>query len=174
MNEIIKKNGISFGIILGVFSILVTTLIYVIDLKLFMNTWVGIISLVIYVILGVVLVSKTKKQLGNLISFKDAFTVFFIAAVIGSTLSVLFNIVLFNYVDPAAKETIRELTMDYSIATMEKFGAKPDDAMIEKLQNTDNYAPGSQLMGLVFSFIFFFKSSNFTQKEVYFSSPCFR
>ncbi len=46
MNEIIKKNGITYGVISGLVSILITTLIYTIDLKLFISMWVGLVSIV--------------------------------------------------------------------------------------------------------------------------------
>jgi len=156
MNEIIKKNGITYGIILGVFSILVTTIIYAVDLSLFTNMWVGIFSLVIMTVIGVVLVSKTKKELKNLITFKEAFTVFFIAGIIGSTISVLFNIVLFNVIDPEVKETIQRLSIESTVQMLEKFGT-PSSAInetIEKMQDTDNFSPSSLLMGLVFAFLF--------------------
>ena len=56
MNEIIKKNGLTFGAILGLFSVAFTTLIYVVDIKLFMSWWLGGISLILNIIIGVVLV----------------------------------------------------------------------------------------------------------------------
>jgi uncharacterized membrane protein (DUF485 family) len=63
MNEIIKKNGITYGIIIGVVSLLITTLIYVVNLELFTAWWIGILSMVIYIIISCVLLSKTKKEL---------------------------------------------------------------------------------------------------------------
>jgi len=154
MNEIIKKNGITYGIILGVFSILTTTLIYVIDLHLFTNMWVGIISIIVYIIIGILVVSNTKKQL-KFITFKDAFTVFFLAAVIGTVMSTLFNMLLFNVIDPAAKETIRELTTKVAVEMMQKFGA-PASAINEaaaEMEKTDNYSPFSLLKGMLSAFL---------------------
>jgi len=160
MNEIIKKNGITFGIILGLFSILFTTAIYVVDLHLFTSWWIGIVSIVIAITVGVVLVSKTKKQMGGIITFKEAFTVYFIAATIGSFLSTVFYYVLFNFIDTQAKETIKEITLKYTADMMEKFGA-PASAVNEAMQKaaeTDNYSLGSLSMGyaigLVVSAIF--------------------
>ncbi|HRA73937.1 MAG TPA: DUF4199 domain-containing protein, partial [Flavobacterium sp.] len=60
MNEIIKKNGVSFGIITGVVSALITTAIYSIDLNLFTKWWLGIIIFLFYITIGIVLLSKTK------------------------------------------------------------------------------------------------------------------
>ena len=159
MNEIIKKNGITFGIILGIFSVLFTTLIYVIDLNLFTSWWFGSASIVITIIIGIVLVQKTKKELRTM-TFKEGFTVYFIAAAIGSLISTVYYYVLFNLIDPQAKETLKEITLNYTSDMMVKFGA-PASAVNEAMQKaaeTDNYSLGSLSMGyaigLVISAIF--------------------
>jgi low temperature requirement protein LtrA len=157
MNEIIKKNGITYGIVLGVISILTTTLIYVIDLDLFVNMWVGVIGIVINIIIGVIIVSKTKRQLNNIITFKEAFTVYFIAAAIGGLISILFYYLLFNVVDPGAKATVQELTVKMTVGMMEKFGAPSAEInkAVEELQKTDNYSIGSLLKGYAFALIMY-------------------
>lgn len=156
MNEIIKKNGISFGIILGVFSVLFTTAIYVIDLTLFIKWWVGIVNFLIYIAIGVYLMVKTKKELNNVFPFKEAFTTYFIAAVIGIIISVGFNIILFNYIDPGAKDTIKELTIKFAVEIMEKFNT-PKEAVnqaIKDMQANDQFSIGQLLKGSVFNILF--------------------
>ncbi|ESU26972.1 hypothetical protein FLJC2902T_23130 [Flavobacterium limnosediminis JC2902] len=156
MNEVIKKNGVNYGIIIGIISILITASIYAIDLKLFINMWIGITSIILFLIIGIVLVSKTKKQLNGLITFKEAFTVYFIAGAIGATMSVLFNILLFNAIDPEAKETINTLAIEYSVEMMKKFNTPTETITkaVEDMQNKDNYSVMNLLKGLVFSFVF--------------------
>ena len=73
MNEVIKKNGITYGIILGVILALITATIYAIDLKLFVSGWIGASTFVVYLVIGIVLLTKTKKELNGIFSFKDAF-----------------------------------------------------------------------------------------------------
>lgn len=156
MNEIIRKNGITFGIIIGLFSVLVTTLIYSFDLSLFTNPMIGILSMVIQLTIGITLIIKTKKQLNNSITFKEVFTVYFLAAVIGSTITTLFNLVLFNFIDPSAKETIKELSIKYAVAMLEKFNSPKNTITetIQKLNETDSFSAGNLLTGLAFSFVF--------------------
>lgn len=156
MNEIIKKNGITFGIVTGLFSVLVTTLIYVIDLKLFTAWWLGLLNIAIYIAIGIYLLVKTKKELKGIFPFKDAFTTYFISAVIGIIISVAFNIILFNFIDPGAKETIKELTIKFAVEMMEKFDT-PREAVnqaIKEMQATDNYSIGQLLKGSVFGILF--------------------
>ncbi|NDP28734.1 MAG: DUF4199 domain-containing protein [Flavobacterium sp.] len=156
MNEIIKKNGISYGIITGVVSALITTAIYAIDLKLFTAWWVTVLSIGFYIIIAIVLLTKTKKELKGVFSFKDAFTTYFISAVIGILISVLFNIILFNFIDPSAKETIKEISIKYAVEMMQKFNA-PSSAIndaVKKMQENDQFSIIELLKGSAFSIVF--------------------
>src|SRR5690606_5105229 len=100
------------------------------DIELFGSWWLGFVILAINLVIYCVLLSKTKKQLNNDYSFKQAFTTFFIAMLIGATLSTVYNLVLFNFVDPAAKETIQEISVKSTVSMMERFGAPESE--IEK------------------------------------------
>ncbi|MEZ0131134.1 DUF4199 domain-containing protein, partial [Flavobacterium sp. LBUM151] len=64
-----------------------------------------------------------KKNLRTLApQFKDAFTTYFIAAVTGILISTLFNILLFNVIDPGAKDTLSEIMIKYTVGMLQKFG----------------------------------------------------
>lgn len=156
INEIIKRNAITFGVITGIVSALITTSIYAIDLALFTSWWVGILSIFAYLAIGIILLSKTKKELNGVFPFKDAFTTYFISAVIGILISVVFNIILFNFIDPSAKETLKELTIKYTVGMMEKFGAPASgiNEAIAKLKENDPYSIVELLKGSVFSIVF--------------------
>jgi hypothetical protein len=156
MNEIIKKNGIQFGIITGVISILITTAIYVTNLSLFVSGWVGFASIAIYIAIGIYLLMKTKKDLNGTLPFKDAFTTYFISAIIGILISVAFNIILFNFIDPSAKETIKELSIKYLAETLQKFGT-PASAIkeaIKGMEEQDQFSIGNLLKGSIFNILF--------------------
>jgi len=156
MNEIIKKNGVSFGILTGVVSVLITASIYAIDLNLFTAWWVTVLSIVAYLVIGIVLLSKTKKELNGVFPFKDAFTTYFICAVIGILISVVFNIILFNFIDPSAKDSIKEISIKYAVGMMEKFNTPPAtiNEAVKKLQENDQFSIVEQLKGSIFSIVF--------------------
>lgn len=156
MNEIVKKNGINYGIITGVISVLITTVIYATDIELFTSMWIGLASIAIYLIIGIVLLLKTKKDLNNVFPFKEAFTTYFISAVIGIVISVAFNIILFNFIDPEVKETIKELTIKSAVSMMQKFGT-PTSAIneaVKNMQDTDQFSISKLLQGSIFSILF--------------------
>jgi hypothetical protein len=156
MNEIIKKNAINYGIITGVVSVLITTLIYVIDVKFFTAWWVGLLSMVFYIIISCILLSKTKRDLKGTFTFKEAFTTYFLAAVIGILLSVIFNIVLFNFIDPDLKITLKEMTIKYASEMMQKFGAPAAEVnkAVTDMEKVDQFGIVEQLKGSLFSILF--------------------
>ncbi|MFY8112376.1 MAG: DUF4199 domain-containing protein [Flavobacterium sp.] len=156
INEIIKKNGITFGIISGIISCLITATIYAIDLNLFLKSWITIIIITTSLILSIVLLSKTKKEIQTDFSFKDAFTTYFIYAVVGVLISTLFNIVLWNFIDPSAKETLNELTIKYTVSIMQKVGAPSStiNEAIKGMKESSPYDIDSLLKGMITSIVF--------------------
>lgn len=60
INEVIKKNGITYGVFIGIASALVTATIYAVDLNLFTAWWMGILTIVISLTISIILLSKTK------------------------------------------------------------------------------------------------------------------
>lgn len=156
MNEIIKKNAVSFGIITGILSILITTFIYLVDLKLFTAWWLGLGSIALYIAIGVYLLIKTKKELNGQFSFKDAFTTYFISAIIGIGISVVFNILLFNVIDPTLKDTVQELSIESAVNMMKKFGTPTSEIKkaVEGMSESNQFETLNQLKGSAFSIIF--------------------
>jgi len=155
INEIVKKNGVTYGIIIGVVSALLTAGLYAIDLKLFASTWIGALSFTIVLIVSIVLLINTKKSLANIFSFKDAFTTYFIAILIGVLISTFFNILLFNFIDPEAKETIGRYLVKFMTETLQKFGtpASAIDETISKMKENNPFSIPELLKAIVFSLI---------------------
>ena len=108
MNEIIKKNGITFGIIYGVFGILLITILYAVSLELLMASWLGALKFIIYSSLSIYLLIQTKKQLIGNISFKDAFVTHFLFSVIGLTIVTIYELVLYRLVKLRQKHPLNK------------------------------------------------------------------
>ena len=68
----------------------------------------------------------------------------------------MFYYVLFNFIDPQAKETIKEITLKYTAEMMQKFGAPAAQVneAIQKMGETDNYSLGNLLFGLAIVLVF--------------------
>jgi hypothetical protein len=155
MNAIFKKNAINFGVISGIIGVAVTTIMYLIDLKLFVNMWIGFGMLAVWIVIGCVLLSKSKKENHGIMTFKEGFTTYFLSAVIGILISTTFNIILFNFIDTEARETLTEHLLDMQVGMLEKFDA-PQEKINEAIKNGKENAQFSvkgQLLGIFQSMI---------------------
>jgi len=150
MTNTIKKNGVTFGIILAAYFVIRTALVYSIDLKLFVSGWFGFVDFIVLLVLTIVAIAKAKKAMGGFISFKEAFTVYFITVLIGLVTYTVFNMLLFNVIDPEAKEIVREEVITKTVETMKSFGG--DSAMLKetitKMRETDSFSIPQQALGL--------------------------
>lgn len=157
MNTAVKKNGLNYGIIIGVLSIVFTSLMYAIDISLFSKWWIGIVIFLINLILGIVAVAKAKATLGGYITFKEAFTTFFIAMALGAAIGSVFMFVLFNIIDPGAKEEIMRSVKEMTVNMMQGMGAKTEDIRktIDELDKNDNFALVSQLKSYMWGLLFY-------------------
>lgn len=155
MNEIVKKNGITYGVISGLVGIIATTLMYAIDLKLFTNIWLGIGLLVIWIIIGVLLLTKTKKEKNGVLTFKEGFTAYFISALIGIIIGTAFNIILFNFVDTEARDIINQNLIDFQVGMLEKYNAPSADIAkaVEEMEKNSQYSISGQLFGIAKSLV---------------------
>lgn len=157
MNQAIKKNGVNFGLILAAFLVLRTVAIYAIDLELFINALVGITDLVVTIGLGILTVVKIKKAQGGFVTFKEAFTGFFITITIGVVIYSLFNILLFNVIDTEAKTIIQEKVISKTVETFKKINAPADmvKETIKKMRESDSFSPAQQLLGLALTILMY-------------------
>lgn len=146
MEKTIKQNGSNNGIILGVVLILIITVMYAVDLSLFTSFWAGIVNFIIIVSFGIYTSIVNKKLLKGVMTYKEAFLSFILPAIIGVGFYVLYTILLFNYIDPAAKDVITENVIEMTEGMMTKFNvpASEVEAAIEEIKNTDNFGPFAQ------------------------------
>lgn len=156
ISEIIKRNGITYGIITGVILSLITVIMYAVNLKLFITWWPKILSFSIYIIIPILALIKTKAQLKMNYPFKDAFTTYFICILIGLLISLAFDILLYNFIDPSMKQSLVDLTINYLKSTSGKLEVTTEslNEMIENLKTTDPFSIAEQIKGAVVKLFF--------------------
>ena len=126
METNLKKNTIDLGIKLGTFLFVITALIYVIDLKLFTNTWIMLAFMLPTLAVSIYSVYSAKKIQNQIITFKEAFTAYFLCVAIGYLIVTIGNIVLFKFIDTAAADLIHEEIMVFTKTMMENFNSPSD------------------------------------------------
>jgi hypothetical protein len=153
----LRKNAAQHGLCLGVFSAVTTTLVYVIDISLFTASWYGLLNMAIVIGFGAFAAIQSKKNNGGFLTFKETFTSFLVAVLIGLLIATLYSILLFNVIDPEAKQIITDNVIKMTSEMMEKFGAQPADIneVIKEMQNTDSFGVFGQLKGFLFNIVIY-------------------
>lgn len=116
-----------------------------------------VIPFFIVIVLGILAIAAAKKEMGGFISFKEAFSVYFRMILLGLIIVTFVNYIIFNIVDPAAKEEIKQLSIEKVTDVMDRFDAPDDvvDKAIEEIENTDSFSIANQAKGFIFSLIFY-------------------
>ena len=97
MEKTLKSTAMNYGIYLGITLVLVTVLAYAMDIELLTKWWLGIILFFVVLAFGIVSTIKAKELLNGFISFKQAFSSYFIAIAIGILISTAASVLLFNF-----------------------------------------------------------------------------
>ena len=158
MEKSFKSSAKDYGMYLGLALTLWTVIAYVIDLELMVNLWLNLLVLPVVIIgFGVVSTAKSKQILGGFLSFKEAFTSYFITIALGIGISFAVSIILFNYIDTEAAITIKEIAVEKTIAMMEGFNTPPDQIakQVEAMENNDLFSFKSQIFQIAQSLVFF-------------------
>jgi len=157
MEKSLRSSAINYGFYIGAILVAFTVISYVVDITLLTKWWLGILLFLVILILGIVSVAKAKSILKGFISFKQAFTAWFVAIVVGMLISTVVSIVLFNFVDPSAAEIVKEKTIEATVSMMENFGAPQSeiDKAIVTMENQNQFAIGTLLKSLAWQFLFY-------------------
>jgi len=142
MNEIVKKNGITYGVISGFISVLILTVIYATDVMLFISRWITTLKVTVFIGLAILLIVNTKKQLKGVLDFKDTFKTYFIFACISLLITTLFEMLLFNLIDPSLKATLKDLSIKMVTKFLENFNTPIDkiNQEVKNIQENDQFS----------------------------------
>ena len=109
------------------------------------------------VVYGVLTAIKSRTSLGGFISFKQAFTSYFITIAIGTLIATIVGIAIFTFIDPEAATYLNEQILLLTKQTMERFGM-PQEAMqaaLDEAAKKDNFSLGMQSQAFVFRLAFY-------------------
>jgi len=158
MEKTIKSIALNYGLYLGLGLSLFTILAYAIDLSILVNYWVMLLGLPLTVIIyGIFATAKIKSAFDGYLSFKGAFSAYFITVAIGVIISTFFSVILFNFIDPNAALEIKNILISNTETFMKNMSA-PVDAIakaIDDIEQQDTFSVGTQVKSLAQSLIFF-------------------
>lgn len=147
MKSTVNKVGITFGIILAIYYILFNCVIFFTDQTLFANTSAGFFNMGVVVVLGILSVIVAKNKCGGYVTFREAFTPYLIMITIGVTVNYIVYNLLFNVIDPSAKEVVNKALYEMLIKTLDNSGLPQEqiDEQLQKARDISQFAPKSQL-----------------------------
>jgi|31_taG_2_1085359.scaffolds.fasta_scaffold00066_31 hypothetical protein len=156
MEKSIKSSAINYGLYLGIALSLITVTIWFVNINLMANMWLGIGILLAVIAFGVVSTAKSKSIMEGFLTFKEAFSAYFITVAVGIIISQVVSFILFNFIDPDAAKEIQQITIDSTVNMMEGFGAPAESIAeaVEKIENTDQFSVVSVLKSSAWSLVF--------------------
>ena len=159
MNEAIKKNGIKFGIILGLIGILSQVTVYLLGGITKENAITGSVIQIVfwlaYLITRIVQSLNTKKELNGFISFKDLFTTLTITITIGILISQIFTFLLNNFIDAEYGKLMNAFINEQQVvaANAMKSFSEVSTEDLKEMAKTDNFSIVKILQGSAMAFL---------------------
>lgn len=162
MNTLLKKNGIVFGIILGILLVIPTFIGYLVNIDFLLNNYTFLIVFLSVIFIGILTIIMAKKKLNSIITLKECFSTYFVMILTSLFISTTVNYVLFNIVDTDFVSLLKEKQIENlenqrkvlqkSTQIDEKEKKKYDkqfDETITRIKEDNPYSVPSLLKGFV-------------------------
>ena len=168
-NEEVLKAGL---IVSGV-SILLTMIVYIVDLELMVSGWFGFFAFALSMGLVIYFGISYRNAIGGYISYKNSLIFTFLVLLISYVVGSIFNLLLYNVIDPSLPEVMKELTIENTVPMLESFGTPQeaiDEAIIGIEKSIDEGATISGVLknspiGIIVILVFALIASIFVKKN---------
>ena len=148
-----NKHAIRSGIIIGVVSILLSLIIYLIDPTLFASLWVLFIFFIVSIGLIIYFGIQHRNEEGGYLTFGKSWMYSFQAFIVAGIVSSIFRILLFNVIDPELVEIVTDTSIENTESMMRSFGA-PAEQIDETIERTRTETPkGLTPVGILKGFL---------------------
>lgn len=154
----LTSHALRWGLIIGAINVILTLLIYLVDVTLMAEIWLAFVFLFLNIGLVIYAGINFRNTGDGFLSFKKAFGYSFLVLAITGLIGVLFRYLLFNFIDPDATQILVEASMDKTEAMLESFGLDEDQieqSMDDAAERTANqFQLGGLFLGYLVSLIF--------------------
>lgn len=149
--------GITYGLISGLVSVVFGLLLYLMGAKSYVSP-IAYFGMLLPIIIAVLAGLRQKKMDGGYLDFAKALKVTFMTFVIGTIIGMLFNFVLFNYIDVPFRDALTQESAVKAAEYMQKFGVKQEqiDKAMEDAMKTNSFSFSKQLLNSAFICIVWF------------------
>ncbi len=150
-------NGIKYGVLSGLLSIIITVVLYVISPSMLLSWTASILGILVPIVFMFIAATATKKRNAGYLTFGQGFFSAYSTYIIASIIGVLFTYVLYNYIDPGLNALLKEYAVTSTIWMMELFGANADtiEQAIDQVQQEDvSFGLSQIIQGVLLTAIF--------------------
>jgi hypothetical protein len=150
-DAILKRNGLLFGIVIGSIACLVQAISYAGGEAVYKSGFYGFFTIVTFWAIRIYQIISTKKELNNIISFKDCFKTLLISTSIGILFSVIFNYIFYNFISPEFKIEMNEFMNGKQFELYKLMGKTTSE--LNLILKNDNFSLENLIKGGLFSII---------------------
>lgn len=152
-----NKIAIQYGVISGIATVIFSLLLYIIGLETYANWWLQLVGAAFVIVFMIIGGLQVRRANGGFLTYKNSFISLFVIAAISGLIAVIFNILLYNVINPDLGEAVKDINMERTIGMMEEWNV-PEAQIEEAIQDLEDlpqaFTVGGQLIsylkGLVF------------------------
>lgn len=155
MSEEIKQYILKNGLVLGVIYVALDIIKYVYGIELFLNNYVNFASLLLATIFPIYYLLQYKKSKDGFIDFRSAFSICTGILIASGFILLVFNILLFNIIDPRFSSELLDSTINTAVVQFEAIGMSDEQisSAIEMMESEANFSPMNMLKGFGFTIV---------------------
>lgn len=153
-----NKETLQYGLISAAAAVLIFVVLYILGAEYFMSPAAWISSYLLPIVFAVFGAIQVKKKNDGFLNFNESLKITFGVLVITALVSSIVSYFIFNYMDVAFAERMKQLTIEKSQETMQKFGvpeAEMEKAM-EKIDEQDIFSFVSIAKSFAYACILYF------------------
>jgi hypothetical protein len=153
-----NKETLQYGAISAGSSVLIFVILYILGAEYFMSPFAWISSYLLPILFAVLGALQVKKKNNGYLNFNEALKISFGVFVITGIVSTVVSFFLFNYLDVAFAERMKQLTIEKSQETMAKFNVPESEVekAMDKISEQDFFSAGSLMRSFAFACILYF------------------
>jgi hypothetical protein len=142
-------------LVLGAIYVAIDIIKYVYGAELFVNNNVSFASLLLAAIFPVFYLLQYKKSQDGFIDFRTAFSISTGILIASGFILLVFNILLFNIIDPGFSSELLDVTINTAVVQLETFGISDEQisTAIEMMEAEANFSPMNMLKGFGFTIV---------------------
>lgn len=149
MSEELKQHILKNGLTLGVVYICIEIFKYIGGAEYFVNTYVGILSILVAVIVPIYYTFKFRTSNEGFIDFRTAFSSCTGILIAAGFIQLVFQIFLLNIIDTEFASQLLDVSINTAVSQFEAFGMPEDEIteIISAMESASSYSPMNMLKG---------------------------